>query len=220
MAGPTLYSCYASTLEETINPEPEETGTTENLGEVLLEVIKDLISCYGFADDHSIRKDFKAALDNLEEDGTVKQLEESLVRIKKWIDLNWLKMNESKTELIPFGSRHQLKKCKTKQININGEIVKRSNIIKYLSVFLDELLNLRQHITNRCKTAMYNWQCIRMIRPILTERATSALILGLLISHMDYANRIMIGLPETDLKKTTVSTDHVCKTSEEEGKTG
>ena len=110
-------------------------------------------------------------------------------------------MNESKTELILFGSRHQLKKCKTNQINVNGEIVKRSNIIKYLGVFLDDLLILRQHITNKCKTAMYNWQHIRMIRPILTERTTSTLILGLVISHLDYANGIMIGLPETDLTK-------------------
>ena len=68
--GPTLYSCYASTLQETINPKPEDTGTTESLGEVLQEVIEDLVSLYGFVDDHSIRKDFKVALDNLEEDRT------------------------------------------------------------------------------------------------------------------------------------------------------
>ena len=86
-------------------------------------------------------------------------------------------------------------------ININGEIVKKSNIIKYLGAFLDELLNLRQNITNKCKTAMYNWQWIRMIRPILTERATSTLLLGLVVSHLDYAKGIIIRLPETDLKK-------------------
>ena len=90
--------------------------TTKNLGEVLQEVIEDLISLYRYAHDHSIRKDFKVALDNLEEDRTVKQLEECMVRIKKWMGLNWLKMNESKTELILFGSRHQLKKCKTNQL--------------------------------------------------------------------------------------------------------
>ena len=148
VAGPTLYSCYASTCQETENPKPEETGTTENLCEVLQEVIEDLISLYRFADDHSIRKDFKVALNNLE-DRTVKQLEECLVRIKKWMDLNWLKMNESKTELILFGSRHQLKKCKTNQTNINGKIVKKSNIIKYLGAFLDELLDLRQYIASK-----------------------------------------------------------------------
>ena len=108
---------------------------------------------------------------------------------------------KAETDLILFGSRHHLKKCKTNQINVNGGIVKRSNIIKYLGVYLDELLNCRQHITNKCKNAVYNWQCIRMIRLILTERATSTLLFGLVISHLDYVNRIMIGLPETDFKK-------------------
>ena len=74
VVGPKLYSCYASTLQEIVNPKPEETGNTQNLGEVLREVTEDLISLHGFVDDHSIRKDFKAALDNSEENRTVKQL--------------------------------------------------------------------------------------------------------------------------------------------------
>ena len=207
-------------LRKTINPKPEKTGTPENLGEVLQEVIEDLISLYRFAVDHSIRKDLKATLDNLEENGTVEQLEECLVRIKKWMALNWLKRNESKTELILFDSRCQLKKCKTNQINVNGELVKRSNIIKYLGAFLDELLNLRQHITNKCKTTMYNWQHIRMIRPILTERAISTLLFktGHLTSGLCKWNNDRI--IRNRFEKSTVSTEHVCKTSEEEWKTG
>ena len=32
---PTMHSCYSSTLQETVNPNPEETGTTKNMSEVL-----------------------------------------------------------------------------------------------------------------------------------------------------------------------------------------
>ena len=110
------------------------------------------------------------------------------------------------------------RKCKTNQININGEIVKRSNIIKYLGAFLDELLNLIQHITKKCKKAMYNWQCIRMIRPILTERATSTLLLRLVVSHLDYANGIMIGLPETNLKELQLVQNMSAKLVKRKGK--
>ena len=40
-------------------------------------------------------------------------------------------MIESKTELILFGSRHQMKKFKINQINVN-EIVKRRNTFNIL----------------------------------------------------------------------------------------
>ena len=57
-AGPTLYLAYASTLQH---------------------VIEDMISLYGFADDHSNRKDFIAIKnDNHEERETILMLEKCL----------------------------------------------------------------------------------------------------------------------------------------------
>ena len=71
-----------------------------------------MISLYGFADDHSIRKDFIAVKDdNHEERETILMLEKCVEKIKMWMDENWLKMNCSKTELIRFGSSQQLQKC-------------------------------------------------------------------------------------------------------------
>ena len=43
-----------------------------------------------------------------------------------------LKMNPSKTEFIYFGSRAQLIKCVVTQLNVNGELVERATLIKYL----------------------------------------------------------------------------------------
>ena len=62
------------------------------------------------------------------------------------MDENQLKMNCSKTELILFGSRQQLQKCVTTRISVNEDKVYRSNIIKYLGTWMDEQLNMKQHI--------------------------------------------------------------------------
>ena len=117
------------------------------------------------------------------------------------MDRNRLRMNPTKTEFIYFGSRQQLRKCTAKTININGEIITRAQKVRYLGVELDEQLSFSDHITAKCKTAMYGLQKIRNIRHLLTQDACHTLVLGTVISHLDYANAIFIGLPDTQIRK-------------------
>ena len=65
-------------------------------------------------------------------------------------------MNDSKTEFIYFGGPRQLEKCIVSQINVNGEMIPRSQIIRYLEAYLDCALNFKQHIKIKCKAAMLN----------------------------------------------------------------
>ena len=48
-----------------------------------------------------------------------------------------LKMNDSKTEFIYFGWPSQLDKCITREIDVNGEQITRSDHTRYLGVYLD-----------------------------------------------------------------------------------
>ena len=57
-------------------------------------------------------------------------LENCAKRIKNWMDGNRLKMNNSKTEFIMFGSSKMLTKCITTDININGTRVKKTKCHK------------------------------------------------------------------------------------------
>ena len=93
-------------------------------------VLKDL-QLSGFADDHSIRKAFKAG-DTQSEKCTKDTMETCMLKIKHWMDTMHLKMNPSKTEFIYFGNRVQLKKCLVDDLNIAGDLVLRSHTIKYL----------------------------------------------------------------------------------------
>ena len=67
-----------------------------------------------------------------------------------------LRLNESKTEVIYFGSRQQLRKCQNKTFNINGEIINRSSKVKYLKSHLHEELKFKQHVQAKCKAAVIN----------------------------------------------------------------
>ena len=85
-------------------------------------------------------------------------------------------------------------------MSTNTEI-KLADKIKYLGVLLDWKLNLKQHITSKCETAMLNIQCINNIRHLLTQEATEIVVLGTVMSHLDYCNNILVGLPDVDISK-------------------
>ena len=53
-------------------------------------------------------------------------------------------MNASKTEYIYFGSSHQLARCENKSLDVNGELVERTDVIKYLGDHMDEQLNMQK----------------------------------------------------------------------------
>ena len=178
-AGPVLYLSYASTMKE---------------------VISSSISLYGYADDHAIVDHFKAD-DRVEELQCINNIENCMVNIKKWMDSNRLKMNDTKTEYIQFGNKRQLQKCHSDSINVNDVVVKKSCDIKYLGVWLDDTLSFRTHITKKCRTAMLNLQRLKLIRSSLTVDVCKTLVQGLVISHLDYANAVLVGLPRYELNK-------------------
>ena len=86
-------------------------------------------------------------------------------------------------------------------INICGDIVLKSKKIKLLGSWLDENVSFKSRINIKCRTAMYNTQCIHNIRKVLSVGACKTLVHGLVILHLDYVNTFYHGPPESDLKK-------------------
>jgi hypothetical protein len=176
--GPWLYLTYAGTIFDIVPPS---------------------ISVHGFADDHVANKRFKPS--PTAEASAIQDLQDCAVHINDWMNSNKLKMNNSKTEFILFGSRPQLNKCNTKEINICGNVIESQHCIRYLGAFLDESLNFKDHIKRKCRTAMLNYFKIKSIRKYLTKEAAETLVLSLVISHLDYCNIILYGISQNELAK-------------------
>ena len=104
LGGPNLSSAYASTLQD---------------------VVPDNVGLNGFADDHSLKRSFKAD-DRKAEQSIISALQNCLVNVKTLMDENRLKMNDGKTEFIMFGAKKQLAKCKTTSIDVNKTVVNNS----------------------------------------------------------------------------------------------
>ena len=108
-------------------------------------------------------------------------------------------MNNSKTDFLYVASCHQLQKCEIKEISVCGKNVPRSDFIRLLGAWIDKNLNMKQHIMVKCKTAIWNVQKIKHIRKYLTQEAAQLLARSIVISHLDYANSLLYGLPKCGL---------------------
>ena len=131
-----------------------------------------IINLHGFADDHIMKKSFSISENNGNEFSTISDLEECISKVKEWVNHNRLKMNGEKTEFILYGSRQQLKKSVTNNINVTGEVVDRTNCIKYLGVWLDEICHSNTTYT-KMQNCYVELQRLKAIRPFLTTEAAS-----------------------------------------------
>ena len=121
---------------------------------------------------------------------------DTVANVASWMDTMHLKLNPDKIEFIMFGYRNQLVKCTTSYVTISDSTIPKSPSDKYLGVTLDENLNLKEHILSKCRKAMANFVRIHNIWEYLTKDACTTLVLGLCISHLDYANALYYRLPD------------------------
>ena len=110
-------------------------------------------------------------------------------------------MNESKTEFIYFGASSQLERCITNTINVNGEDTQWCNVTRYLGAYLGSTLSFKEHIKVKFKVGMLNLLEIREARKYLTRETCAKLTISLVITHLDYTNAILAGLPKVSLDK-------------------
>ena len=183
---------------------PQGSCAGANLFNLYCSPLKDVVPTdlhlSSFADNHSIRGTFKAG--NIQqENATREKIEACMLNIKHWMDTVHLKMNPSKTEFIYFGGKQQLRKCVTDNLDVAGDLILRSHSIRYLGAYLDENLNYKQHVNKKCQAAMLNYFKIKGIRRLLDIPTATHLCLSLCISHLDYCNSLLYGLPDSTIKR-------------------
>ena len=182
VSGQVLYNCYASTLKDYLEESSEES-----------------INLLGYADDHATYSKFRAGVIS-EEINCQQHLENVLAEIKKWMNRNFMKMNDAKTEYMKFGNRKQLLKCYRKEIQVGDVIVQASSGLNYLGLFLDQELMFKNHIQNKSRIAARNLFNIRKLRRHLPRKSMEVLVHGLVMLHLDYSNGDLGLLPNASLK--------------------
>jgi len=121
-------------------------------------------------------------------------------RIEAWMSSNRLKMNADKTQIIRLGTRQQLAKLSTTEIQLLSSTVEFSSAVSNLGVLIDGQLNVDNHVASLCRSCFFQLRQLRTIRSMLTKETTVTLIHAFISSRLDYCN-ILYGISNTLLRR-------------------
>ena len=105
-------------------------------------------------------------------DAAVESMEQCVTEIRIWMKTNPLKLNDSKTEVIVFGSAQQLKKITLQALRVGDCVVRVTDCVCNRGVQFDAEMTMESHVTAVCRSAIFHLRNISRIRRYLTAAAT------------------------------------------------
>ena len=149
------------------------------------------VSVHCYADDTQLY----AAFHPREETVILKKLEKCIEDLRLWMNANRLKLNDSKTEFIIFGTKHMLKQVSTTSIRVGEEYITAAAEVRNIGAFLDNEMTMLRQIKNTCKGAWLNLYNIGKIRCFLTVEQTKSVVHAYVTSKLDGNNALLAGCP-------------------------
>jgi hypothetical protein len=132
------------------------------------------------------------------------QMEACIEEIRLWMNMNFLKLNEGKTEFVFFHSMHHKLNLSDYKLHIGKDTIGPTNYVKNLGVSMDLTLGMDRQVAQIIRSCYCHIRGIWKIRKSLTEDATKQLVHAFVASRLDNANSLLYGLPDTLLDKLQV----------------
>ena len=156
----------------------------------------------GYAGDIQNYMSFKPLTNSLGPQITcIDKFESCLADVRCWRQVNFLKLNESRTQFIIFGIRQQLNKVGTVNIRIGDDVIQNVPPVRNLGLHFDEELKHSSHV-NKLTSITFNMiHNIARICHLLDIETTKTLVQALVLSHLDYCNIMLLGIPNYNILK-------------------
>lgn len=125
-----------------------------------------------------------------------------LAKITKWMNLQWLKINPDKTEIVVFHPKHL-----SNRLLIGGTIIAKdecirfSDSVKNVGVFLDKNLNLNGHINKIVSQSYKLLKDLKSARSFISIKDTEILVNASITSRLDYCNSLFYKMSKSNLNK-------------------
>lgn len=158
------------------------------------------IDYHKFADDMQLYTSFDPSVPG-DRARAVEQLTICISELRRWLTSRWLKLNDSKTELIFFMSKHHLQTCGQATVSIGDSKISAVSCVRNLGVQMDQHLSMVPQVTAICAACNYHLHRLSSIRRYLTTEATKTLIQALITTRIDYCSSLLVNIPAAQLKR-------------------
>jgi len=115
-------------------------------------------------------------------------------RIESWMGSNRLKWNTDKTQVMLIGSRQQLDKVNTSELQLQSSIVQFTNTVSDLGIIVDSQLNMSAHVTAVSRSCMFQLRQLRAVRHSLFTDVAKTLVSAFISSRLDNCNSLFTGV--------------------------
>ena len=122
---------------------------------------------------------------------TISKVNSCLSYIRRWMITNELKINDSKTEFIVFGSPQLRCDLSGLSVNVGESQITQSLKVRDFGITFDQFLNVDDHITAICRSTYFNIRNIGKIRNLLSYNDCSTIIRALISFRLDYCNSLL-----------------------------
>ena len=153
-----------------------------------------------YADDTQLYVTFDPGVRDEDADA-ISRLTTCLAEIRQWMVLNFVKLNDDKTEYLVITSPHMQNKIVPQNLQVGCVSVPPSENARNLGVFFDQCMKMDKHISKVCQATYYQLRNISAIRSLLTRSAAESLIHSLVTSRIDFCNSLLVGLPSAMLNR-------------------
>lgn len=152
---------------------------------------KHKISFHCFADDVQIYLPLNSKTNSIE------ALSNCLGEIRDWMSLNFLHLNDKKTEIIIFG------KPDISGLNraIGPLLSNYSPSVKNLGVIIDSSFKLEKQISSVVKTSFFQLRLLGKVKLYLPQSQLEKVVHALITNRLDYCNSLYYGLDQSSIHR-------------------
>ena len=157
--------------------------------------VKHGVSDHFYADDEQIYVSFPLAPDHSAQARAYSMVSNCVGETKSWMSDNLIQFNDQKSDALVCYSKSSRLKPANIPLALGEASISPSDTVRNLGVTLDTHLTMQKHIEKVCSTAFYHLRKIAKIRKHISRAATAQLVSALVLSHINYGNSLLTGLP-------------------------
>ena len=102
-----------------------------------------------------------------------------------------MRLNAGKTQLIWLGTRQQLDKLPTGDVQLLSASIRPQSVVRDLGVTLDSQLMMADHVTMVCRAVYYQLCQLRQITQSLMPTVAQTLVQAFISCRLDYCNSLL-----------------------------